>query len=106
MEKSKLLESKPCEGLKNGSHLDVEVYYTQGGANYFSGGTTPSGYYLSVTPVTRKDNMVSMTLFTGLKKLLLQTNRYSAKQFERAVEMGRAVAPELVKLVIAQEKAA
>jgi len=66
----------------------------------------PRGYYLSVTPVTHKDNMVSMVLFTGSKKLLMQANRYSAKQFEQAVEMGKAAAPELIEFVLEQEKAA
>lgn len=106
MEKRRMLESKPCEGLKNGTHIDVEVYYTQGGANYLSGGTTPRGYYLSVTPVTRKDNMVSFTLFSGQKKLLMQTNRYSAKQFEQAVALGRSAALGLIDKVIEKENAA
>lgn len=102
MEK-RLLESIPQEGLKNGTHIDVEIYYTKGGANYFSGGTTPRGYYLSVTPVTRKDNTA---LFTGVSKLLLRTSRYSAKQFEQAVEMGKAEAPELIEYVRQKETAA
>lgn len=102
----KLLESTPYEGLKSASHIDVEVYYTKGGANFLSGGTTPRGYYLSVTPVTRKDNMVSTIMFSGVKKLLLTTNRYSAKQFEQAVVLGREAAPELIEHVLEKEKAA
>lgn len=86
MEK-RLLESTPYEGLKSGSHIDVEVYYSKGGMNYLSGGRTPRGYYLSVTPVTRKNGMVSTILFSGTKKLLMPANRYSAKQFEQAVNM-------------------
>ena len=66
--KKLLLESTPHKGLKNGTHIDVEVYYTQGGIDYFAGSTTQRGYYLSVTPVTRKDNMVSFAMFTGCKK--------------------------------------
>jgi len=44
--------------------------------------------------------------FSGTTKLLLTTNRYSAKQFEKAVEMGRSEAPALVEFVKEQEKAA
>lgn len=102
----RLLESTPHDGLKNGSHIDVEVYYTKGGANYLSGGTTPRGYYLSVSPVTHKNGMVSTIMFTGKKKLLMQSNRYSAKQFEQAVQKGRLEAPELIKQVIDEEKSA
>ncbi|MPM92562.1 hypothetical protein SDC9_139697 [bioreactor metagenome] len=104
--KRTVLESTPYEGLKSGSHLDVEVYYDKGGANYFCGGTTQRGYYVSVTPATHKNGMVSVVLFTGIKKLLLQTSRFSDKQFEQAVELGRAAAPELIAYVLEKEKAA
>jgi hypothetical protein len=104
--KRKILESTPYEGLKNGTHLDVEVYYDKGGANYFSGGTTPRGYYVSVRPVTHKNGMTSFTLFTGVSKLLLQTSRHSDKQFERAVELGKAATPDLIQRVLDKEKAA
>lgn len=50
--------------------------------------------------------MVSVVLFTGIKKLLLQTSRFSDKQFEQAVELGRAAAPELIAYVLEKEKAA
>lgn len=97
---SRLLESTPHEGLKNGSHIDVEVYYTKGGAR-------PRGYYLSATPVTHKEGgMVSTVLFTGMNKLLIPASRYSAKQFEQAVNMGRIEAPELIKQVLEKERAA
>jgi hypothetical protein len=83
--KRTLLESTPYEGLKNGTHIDVEVIYDKGGVSYFSGGTTTRGYYISVTPVTHKNGMTSVVLFTGVKKLLLPTNRYS----EQAARAGR-----------------
>jgi len=101
-----LLESTPHEGLKNGTHLDVEVYYTQGGANFLSGGVTPRGYYLSVKPVNRAGGFVSNILFTGLGKLLLQTTRFSEKQFAQAVELGRAAAPEMIERLLKEERAA
>ncbi len=100
------LESTSYEGLKHGSHLDVEVCYDKGGVSYFSGGTMPRGYYLSVTPVTHKNGMTSVELFTGVKKLLLQTSRYSDKQFAQAVELGKSAAPELIRCVLEKEKAA
>lgn len=75
--------------------------------NFFSGGTTPRGYYLSVTPVTRRgDGTVSFVMFSGTARLLLQTNRFSPKQFEQAVELGKQAAPELIAHVLEQERAA
>lgn len=98
MATSKMIESIPCTELKGITHIDVEVYYTKGGSK--------RGYYISVKPVTRDEIMVSYIMFTGIVKLLLETSRFSAKQFEQAVQMGRDAAPELVKQVIEQEKAA
>lgn len=106
MEK-RLLESTPYEGLKNGTHIEAEVYYTKGGANFFSGDVTPRGYYLSVTPVTRRgDGMVSFSVFTGVAELLLPANRFSSKQFEQAIELGRQEAPALIEHVLQKERAA
>jgi len=104
--KRTVLVSTPYEGLRNGTHLEVEVYYDKGGTNYFSGGTTPRGYYVSVRPVTHKNGMTSVALFTGVSQLLLQANRHSDKQFESAVELGKAAAPELIQRVLNKEKTA
>jgi len=92
--------------LKGATHLEVSVYYTKGGANYFSGGTTPRGYYVSVTPVTKGNGTISFTMFSGRKQLLFETARYSAKQFERAVEMAKGVEDNLITVVAAEAKAA
>jgi hypothetical protein len=45
--------------------------------------------------------MVSFDLFSGIKRLLLQTNRYSAKQFAQAVEMAKDYEDELIAGVVA-----
>jgi len=92
--------------LKDATHLEVSVYYTKGGANYFSGGTNPRGYYLSVKPVTKSENSVSFVMFTGRSKFLLETNRYSDKQFAKAVEMSRDARTELIAAVLSESKAA
>jgi len=103
--KKQLIQSIPYEGLKNGTHLDTEVYYSKGGRGMF-GGYSPRGYYVSVTPVKRSNGMVSFTLFTGASKLLLETSRYSEKQFKQAVAVSEAVIPGLIERVLKQERAA
>jgi len=92
--------------LKDATHLEVSVYYTKGGANYFSGGTTQRGYYLSVTPVTKSERSVSFTMFSGFKHLLLETQRYTDKQFNRAVDMAKDHRESLIAKVVEQSKAA
>ena len=94
------------DDLKDATHLEVSVYYTKGGASYFTGGTIPRGYYLSVRPITKRDGMVSFDLFSGSKRLLFETARYSVKQFDRAVELSRGFENELISAVVAENKAA
>ena len=92
--------------LKDATHLEVSVYYTKGGANYFSGGTIRRGYYMSVTPVKKSENFVSFVMFTGRSQLLLETNRYSDKQFAKAMEMSKDTRAELIAAVLSESKAA
>jgi hypothetical protein len=87
--------------LKGANNLEINVYYTKGGMSYFSGQKSPRGYYLSVRPVTLGNGTVSYHLFSGIKRLLLQTNRYSEKQFAQAVEMAKGYENELIASVIA-----
>lgn len=95
----RLIESIPYANLKNGTHLDIEVYYSKGG--YGS-----RGYYVSVSPVAHNGATKSYTLFSGVRQLLLETRRYTPKQFETAVTMSREVIPELIQRVLASETAA
>ena len=92
--------------LKDATHFEVSVYYTKGGTNYFSGGITPRGYYVSVTPVTKGNGTISYTMFTGHKRLLLKTTRYSQKQFIHALELAKGFEEELIAAVVAENKAA
>ena len=92
--------------LKDASHLQVSVYYTKGGDNYFSGGTIRRGYYIAVTPVTKGNNMIRYAMFSWCKQLLFETARYTDKQFTRAIEMAKDVENELITTVVAESKAA
>ena len=86
--------------LKGATHLEVSVYYTKGG------GAVPRGYYLSVRPVTKRDGMVSFALFSGRRRLLFETSRYTAKQFARAVEMAEGMEEELIEAVVKDNQTA
>lgn len=92
--------------LQDATHIEVNVYYSKGGMNYFTGRVTPRGYYISVKPVTKREGIISYVLFSGSGQLLLETNRYSDKQFARAVEMSKDVEKELVAAVTEKYKAA
>lgn len=92
--------------LKDATHLEVSVYYTKGGANYFSGGMTPRGYYLAVKPVKKGNGMVSYVLFLGRSRFLFETQRFTAKQLQRAIEVAKGYEDELIASVAAENKAA
>ena len=71
-------------GNEKVTHLKIEVYYNEGGANYFTGGTESRGIKLSVSPVGRTESsngvmVESYTAFTGLKKHLKDMTRFSQK---------------------------
>jgi hypothetical protein len=86
--------------------LEVSVSYSIGGANYLSGGTTPRGYYLTVKPVTKGNNMISYTMFSGKSRLLLEAKRFTAKQFASAMEIAKSYEDELINAVVLSNKAA
>ena len=75
-----------------GTHIKVEVFYTKGGVNYFTGTTERRGIYLSVSPVkltiyengSRSEGYVA---FTGTKQFIEELKRYSDKKLnEKAIE--------------------
>ena len=63
----------------NCTHIDVELYYSKGGMNYFNGNVERRGYYLSAQPLSKSTNSYSYTAFTGVKQLVREAGRYSSK---------------------------
>ena len=98
---TRLLDSIPYEGMKNGTHLDIEVSYNKDGF-----GSRRRGFYLSVTPVTRNGIIKSVVLPSGAKVLIAEAARYTQKQFDRAVVLSHSLRDDLIALVLTQERAA
>jgi hypothetical protein len=92
----------PVEGNKV-NNIKVELYYSLGGMNYFTGRAEERGYYLSVTPVFKEDRggcfIESMTAFTGTKMLLLPVARKSAKAGKEAFGLMKEKADVLIDFV-------
>jgi hypothetical protein len=85
----------PLEPNSSATHLKVEVYYSKGGMNYFTSSNEKRGIYLSVSPVTRRENSESYMGFSGVKKHLVDMARFSQKTFDNFV-----VTPEIEKELI------
>lgn len=67
----------------DGKTYEIEVYYSLGGMNYFTGSGEGRGYYLSVTPVQRTKNCRTFTAFSGTKVLVRDANRFSQKALDQ-----------------------
>lgn len=100
------VESIPYEGLNDATHIDVEVYYSKGGVSYLSGQTARRGFYICGRVTTHRDGVVSYTLFSGARQLLLEVSRYSEKQFQKAVLLSEAVKQEIIDYVVRENRAA
>ena len=81
---------------RENEYIDVEIGYELGGSNYFTGGSTPRGYYLSVQPVKElQPGMTSFIAFTGTKTILERAERFSAKRLEELAQEETVPGPSI-----------
>jgi hypothetical protein len=70
-------------GLKNGeNHIHIATDYNEGGSNYFSGGTTPRGYSVSVSAVKKENGITSFVIGGsgfGRRFTVAPATRFNAK---------------------------
>lgn len=94
--------------------LEVSLSYDIGGANYFSGTSSPRGYVLHCTPVTlEKSDGVSWrsaVLFHGLKRFVEPAKVFSARKLDALAANFRlmtddptSIVGELVSATLARE---
>lgn len=87
------------------THLRIELYYSLGGMNYFTGKAENRGYYLSVTPVERGTSVggytsESCTAFTGIKQNVKEVTRKSKKAESEAEKLAADVMDNLIDYVL------
>lgn len=59
--------------------LEVTLYYTKGGMNYFTGNNEKRGLYLSVTPIEKGEFSRGFSAFSGVKKHVKEMTRFNQK---------------------------
>lgn len=73
--------------IPNSTHIAVELFYSKGGYNYFTGKIDESGIWLSFRPVTYevKDGCTceSYTALSGVRFLIKGLGRMSRKQLAK-----------------------
>lgn len=92
---------------KEGTEVKVATNYNIGGANYFSGGVNPRGYYITVRAVERSTShgfqSESFMLFQGLGGILLEVARRGAKAAAEADALAAGMAERMATEVAAKE---
>jgi len=88
----------------NATHVEIDLYYSKGGMNYFTGNVEPRGIYISVSPViigTFGTNGVtkSFSAFSGIKQCLYQMNRFNQKTLD-TFEVEQVKIDELLSVVL------
>lgn len=88
-----------------GRIVRVQVYYSLGGMNYFTGNVDTRGLYLSVVPieVSPDGRMESFMAFSGYKQLVVPLKAFSAKKLAE-YEPDLAAVNAMVDRVFAEQK--
>lgn len=72
------------DGSSTVNTVAAEIYYSLGGANYFTYKQEPRGYYFSLTPFTDNGIFHSYIAFSGVKTCILPVCRKSQKKAAEA----------------------
>lgn len=88
--KNKIIKSIPIINNNTCNTLEISIYYSKGGMNYFTGKDESRGIYISVSPYnieSYNNNLItkSFTAFSGVKKLLKEIKRFNQKEFDNFV---------------------
>ena len=98
-----MIEVKPGKyrDNKEGKVYEVEVYYSLGGINYFSGGTNKRGVYISIGPKEVSERTVSCVLLggeneSGMKMLLQELQRKNEKILQQWYDKIKPIVDEMI----------
>lgn len=100
------------EKIDRYSTLEVEVYYSLGGMNYFSGTTQPRGYKVGFQPCNHGENTTEYTMMSGNPKVeggyvgIESANRFNAKRLAELAELVDPKVQEIVKAYESEDKEA
>jgi hypothetical protein len=86
-----------------GKYIKVEIEYSKGGRNYFSGNYNKRGYRVSFKPVEVNAHIESYTLLGDTKSsggyiMITESNRYSAKVLESLAQVYDHLVPMIAEL--------
>lgn len=97
----------PAPGAIPRTHIRIDVYYSKGGLNYFSGGSEPRGYWLSATPIEVHDGGGFGMLMgdkMGTRIFLSPAARLNAKALAALADRVLPMAPSIAGAIAAGDK--
>lgn len=89
--------------LEGNKKLELNVYYSLGGMNYFNYKNEPRGYYGSVTPVTIERGMMQFNAFSGIKTFLIEVKRKNNRDYQQAIRLFEIHKQGLIDKVLGKE---
>lgn len=105
----RVVSSKLLKTNRENTQLKVEIYYSRGGWNVFTGNEDPRGFWISVQPVSHSETagikMESFVVGSGLKKFLTETkaDRPGGKAEQAAVALAKELESGIVAKVCRKE---
>ena len=82
------------------NYLRIDLDYSKGGYNYFTGSLEPRGYYIHVSPVLKNGNTEQYVAFSGVKDCLLKVTRKSNKAEAEAMQIFEAVKNKYISYIL------
>ena len=68
-------------------YVRVDVYYSKGGTNYFTGNSDPRGYWFSARVITDNgDGCYSFIITQGYRKFIKEAARFSASTLDAVAD--------------------
>jgi hypothetical protein len=87
--RGRILKEIPILNNEKANVLEVELYYSKGGINYFTSCNERRGFYVSVSPYQiRKYDIGSSrgyTAFTGIKQFIKEKVKFSQKDLDTLI---------------------
>ena len=80
-----LIKTIPVLDNPEFNEVQISIYYSKGGMNWFSGASQLRGYYLGIAPVSRNGRTLTYKAFTGTRYLLEEASRFNRKHLESLV---------------------
>ena len=71
---------------KNFNRINVEIKYSKGGLNLWTGEQERRGYWLHIIPCIVEKNWTTTKAFSGNKVLLEPAKRFSEKKLDKIIE--------------------